>query len=347
MEKSTVWFSHKEKTYETFKGIPKVFSRKKFSWSKNYQVWDWDNCTVSAVKITDDKLRVIIRSENVVHSSFRKSDVNVRYMLGFDLENEITQPTTEDYKQPPKHNSKKKTYGSAKPRWVLQLDDSHWIWQWTENGSIENSFVYQIYKMLKKTRSETFTESNFFNVGSLNDDRMIPVVYQPAIDAWKNFLREVHCHKISEEEYEITLVYNNEELKEHAIFNKIYRWIRLGLYGRLRDVETFRVLLKNDNPEYFTFEGIYSGKYTLENDSTHEDKKSPSGQIPNHKVKYYFLNKKHPVVFINTSNHAMAESDNNHNLWKWEYIAWEENAPILYGELSRNQVEESLKNKQR
>ena len=26
------------------------------------------------------------------------------------------------------------------------------------------------------------------------------------------------------------------------------------------------------------------------------------------------------MVFVNTSNHAMAEHDANHELWKWEYV---------------------------
>ena len=346
MEKSTIWFSHKEKVFEEFKGIPKIFSRRRFSWREEFQVWDWNNCTVSAVKITDNKLRVIIRSEKTAYSKFRQHDVNLKYMLGFDLENEISPPKTEEYNQPPEHNSKKKMYGLPKPRWVLQLDDSHLIWQWVENDPLENSSIYQIYLMLKKVRSETFAESNIFNVVAPNDNRIIPVVYQPAVDAWKNFLREVHCYKINEGEYEITLIFNDEELKEHAIFNKIYRWIRLRLYRRLRDVETFRILLKENIPEDFTFEGIYSGKYTIENDSIHGDKRTFSDNIQNHKIKYYFVDKKHPIVFINTSNHAMAESDNNHNLWKWEYIAWDEDSPVSYGQKSREQINDSFKNKQ-
>ena len=345
MENSTVWFSQKEKVFDEFKDIPKIFSRRRFTWRDEFQVWDWNNCTVSAVKLNDNKLRIIIRSEKTVHSKFRQRDVKLKYMLGFDLENEISPPKTEEYNQPPGHNSKKKTYGLPKPRWVLQLDDSHWIGQWVENHPLENSSIYQIYLMLNKVRSEVFSESSIFNVVAPNDNRIIPVVYQPAVDAWKNFLREVHCYKINEGEYEITLIFNDEELKEHAIFNKIYRWIRLRLYRRLRDVETFRILLKENIPEDFTFEGIYSGKYTIENDSIHGDKRTFSDNIQNHKIKYYFVDKKHPIVFINTSNHAMAESDNNHNLWKWEYIAWGEDSPVSYGQKSREQINDSFKNK--
>ena len=345
MENSTVWFSNKERVYDSFKRILKVFSKRKFTWREEFQVWDWSNCTVSAVKINEKKLRVIIRSEKIIPSSFRQRDVRLKFMIGFDIDKDILPPKTEDYRQPPERNSKDKIYGSPKPRWVLQLDENHWIWQWVQNEQIEDSNVYKIYLMLKNKQSEAFSESNIFNVVSKNDNGIIPVVYQPATDAWKNFLREVHCFRVSEEEYEVTLIFNDEELKEHAIFNKIYRWIRLRLYSRLQDVESFRVFLKENIPENFTFEGIYSGNYTLESDSIHEDKNTFSGSVPKHKIKYFFVDKKHPIVFINTSNHAMAESDNNHDLWKWEYIAWDENSPIVYGQKSRNEINESFKRK--
>jgi len=42
---------------------------------------------------------------------------------------------------------------------------------------------------------------------------------------------------------------------------------------------------------------------------------------------------------INTSNHAMAEDDANHRLWKWEYIPWLENSAVILGENTREEVE--------
>ena len=51
------------------------------------------------------------------------------------------------------------------------------------------------------------------------------------------------------------------------------------------------------------------------------------------------------MVFINTSNHAMAEFDANHNIWKWEYIPWLVNAPVKFGEKNRNNIEAEIEEK--
>ena len=57
------------------------------------------------------------------------------------------------------------------------------------------------------------------------------------------------------------------------------------------------------------------------------------------KIKYYFNNENHPIVFINTANHAMSCHDTNHRLWKWEYIPWEIDSAIVYDEKSRDKVD--------
>ena len=40
----------------------------------------------------------------------------------------------------------------------------------------------------------------------------------------------------------------------------------------------------------------------------------------------------------------MAEHDNNKNLWKWEYCGWEDDSPIVLGNKSRKEINETLKN---
>jgi hypothetical protein len=52
----------------------------------------------------------------------------------------------------------------------------------------------------------------------------------------------------------------------------------------------------------------------------------------------------HPIIFINTANHAIAELDNNQTLWKWEFVAWKPDSPIVYGNKSRKDIEELVKN---
>lgn len=161
----------------------------------------------------------------------------------------------------------------------------------------------------------------------------MPVIYQPKIDAWKNFLREINVHKDSGR-YEITLVFEGEKLREHAIFDILYRYFRWAWYGRTKDIETFYV---DGDSANFTFPGIYSEDETLFNDDVHCDKKEP---VVERKINYHYQDKNHPIVFVNTSNHAMAPHDNNHDFWKWEYIAWKKDTPIKTGDKTKEKTKE-------
>ena len=180
-----------------------------------------------------------------------------------------------------------------------------------------------------------------------DDERIIPAIYQPAIDSWKNFLREVHCHQHGANELEVTLLFNNEELRKHALANRLYEWLRSVLWKRTIDVETFRIIMDKRVPENFRFEGIYSGESDIQEDDVHGAKPYLNENVPAHKIKYYFSNERHPIVFINTSNHAMSEHDTNHQLWKWEYTGWEKDTSIVTGKKSRKQIERSFRVKRR
>jgi hypothetical protein len=126
------------------------------------------------------------------------------------------------------------------------------------------------------------------------------------------------------------------------ILDRIYSKIRHVIYGRVRDVETFKIHLvrhdeksqnhatpdtvenddkfnhgvkksnenNNNSDNHFTFENIYSGQYSIEYDTIHLDK-PPAPKRP---IEYYFLNYYHPIIFVNTVNHAMGEHDNNHEI---------------------------------
>jgi hypothetical protein len=40
----------------------------------------------------------------------------------------------------------------------------------------------------------------------------------------------------------------------------------------------------------------------------------------------------------------MAEEDNNGTLWKWEFVPWERDSPIVHGNKSRKEIEDLVKN---
>ena len=50
------------------------------------------------------------------------------------------------------------------------------------------------------------------------DKDLIPAIYQPAIDQLKNFVREIHCSKTSDNRklifIEVSILFNNEELED-------------------------------------------------------------------------------------------------------------------------------------
>ncbi len=347
-EISPIWFSQIQNRYDAeIRNDQKVFH-----WTDSSELWDWDNCTVTAVKISENETRIVVRSKHKVHSNYRKKKVELKYMLGFDI-TKIEIPKIEKYHQPPEDNVKDKAYGPLRERWVFQVDSDYWIWQWAEDQkTLEESEVYKLYLKLIKVQSMPYAgkksifKDNEQEEDNLND-KIIPVIYQPAIDSWKNYVREIHCHKVSGNELEVTILFNNENLREHAILNPIYEWFRSWFYGRVIDVETFRILLVEKLPENFEFRGIYSGENDLEQDDIHGDKPDSNGKVQLHKIKYYFVNTFHPILFINTANHAMSEHDTNHSIWKWEYLPWENDSPIVFGKKSREKINKSFRPKLR
>ena len=116
------------------------------------------------------------------------------------------------------------------------------------------------------------------------------------------------------------------------IDNCIYRYIRLIKYKRTVDIETFSF-----SNNQFVFDDIYSGDSNLFEDSIHNQETISA--------KYHFQDKNHPVIFVNTSNHALAPHDNNHDLWKWEYVPWSKKIPIKLGNKTREEVEKDYQEK--
>ena len=191
----------------------------------------------------------------------------------------------------------------------------------------------------------SMSANNIFDLQvDVQDDRLIPVIYQPSVDALKNFVREVHCAKgptnrDGSYEMDVSILFNNERLRQHGVLNSIYAVFRRLVYGRLMDLESFKIFVgKDPASDRFTFEGIYSNDEGMNADSIHGDKIPPPA--PGHPIKYYFANRNHPVVFINTANHAMAEHDANNRIWKFEYIPWLKDAPIKLGSKTRREIEE-------
>lgn len=338
------WFSHRTQEYE----VKETGIKKKFVLTDKPQIKiDWDNCTVNiATTLDDGKIRFVVRSKTDRNSKYMgDKPVQIRFMLGIDIHPEsISEVRSEPYKID--QDSKRKNLNSLKEqeyeRWMFNLGDRAEVWQWAnKNQDMRSSKVFALREKIRKFMDlPKESGGRVFRVKVDQLDEVTPVIYQPAVDSLDNFLRDVHCYTIKKQDnyvdVEVTLVFNNEYLRRFWIFDQSYKWVRQLKYGRMMDIETFHIHFVKDkmNENYFLFEGIYSGPDDLQQDSTHFD----VCKRVEHGIAYCLADQFHPIVFVNTSNHAMAEHDNNHGLWKWEYIPWLKKAPVKLGNKNRKQI---------
>jgi hypothetical protein len=355
------WFSQKMNKYDV---VERGGSRK-VEWRDELVIVDWDNCSLDVVgKLEDGKTKIVLRSKTSRNSDYMgDKPVELYYMLGIDVSN-ISNVYEEPYKI---SNVRKDLPGrarSAGTRRVFRLDQDYWIWEWIESdknanenndlnreegfsNSIKDLRKYIIDEMSSNSRripSDLFNvqvEDTQLNAEIITKSKIIPVIYQPSIDSLQNFLREVHCSEIEPNVLEVSLLFENEQLRRHGLVNQIYEAFRLFFYGRKIDVESLRIKMHNEdmkkNKKLFEFTNIYSSDYGIEEDTIHDNSDPPEV-----KVKHYFSNYNYPILFINTSNHAMAEHDNNQELWKWEYIPFLNNAPIKFGTESRRRIDSTF-----
>lgn len=370
MNSDEVWFSHREKIFQVKDGT--------VEWTDETKIWNWDHCTISLVKSPKKKLRVVVRSNaNRNQTSFKVNrPMTLRYMLGFDID-KVSAPKCERPSPDSLKGSEKSSQSWTGPgdRWVFQLDDDYWIWEYREPASDERpddgsdiacTNVYkihqkimenlsalrqggadQVFDLQPKSLSDRMVIDHLESPSSGMKDRIIPVIYQPAVDGLKNYLREVHCAQKDLDgavsEVEVTLVFNNEELRKHRILDIPYREMRRLMYNRDSDVESFKIRIDRNNMQNnrFIFKNIHSiidGKNNdLNEDSIHGD---PDGI--GCAISYYLIDYCHPVVFVNTSNHAMAEHDANQRLWKWEYVPGLMDSPVILAGKTRKEIDEDF-----
>ncbi|MGI0037935.1 MAG: hypothetical protein ACRD99_06225 [Nitrososphaera sp.] len=354
-ENDLFWFSHFTKEYEVVK---KLTGKKKFLIIEDKPAikLEWDNCTISIARMLPETglLRFVVRSNTNRNSDYMGNiPVKLRFMFGIDLvPSGIGIPRTESGYQlavSKRRNLPESARAIVHDRWVFNLGQAE-VWQWAKSGTdIRSSRLYALYQRIMKYLDNPADNGspNIFRVRADKIDQVIPVIYQPSVDSLDNFLREVHCFKSQTAEtgsegvrIEVSLLFNNEQLRKFRLVDGLYRWLRRLIYGRMIDVETFVIHFVQDDSDrnYLIFKGIYSGDYNLEFDTIHGDKDAVE-----HGIEYYFMDTLHPIVFVNTSNHAMAEHDNNHELWKWEYVPWLPKAPVVLGTKSRRDIEREFR----
>lgn len=333
-----VWFSHVGTEYE----VREINDRKVVEFEKT-KIFNWDNCNIRISPSPVKNLRMYIRGHQHRYSEYNKKIVRPTFLLIIDIDS-ISRPYEDLYQIGSDRKDLKSLQSKTYPRYVFRMDD-YWIWEWKKKyRDIKHSNVYVIYEQIKAFLDDPMdykegTDNIIVQALPHEERDVIPVIYQPAIDKLENFVREIHCSKYEGDKsiIEVSIMFNNEQLRRHRIVNGFYEKFRLFFYGRKIDIETFRIYLPTEifGDNYFTFEGIYSGVFGIIEDNIHEDIKSPP---PRRNISSYFMDHYHPVVFINTSNHAMAEIDNNPTLWKWEYQPFEEKSPVIFGTKSREEI---------
>jgi len=321
--------------------------------------WTWNDCFFSYVKISKNKIRIIVRSKDIVKIAISNSeteDTPITFTYDFDITTIPDIKFDENFSIP--ENPHQKIELKSGKRYCLsffkekrkgQVSGICEIWQWDSDSELKKIRE----KILSIMESEHITpiiedENQIHPIGNIAREKICPIIYQPALDKPKNFLRQVHINKKNDKKFQITLVFNNEALRKHKFLDGFYKDFRKVVYGRTKDVETFYIILEDSEPKKFNFKGIYSKKNTtLENDMTHGDKKEWWEfwkTIKDREIDCYYSTTKFPKIYVNTANHALAGHDNNPGLWKWEYVTWGEKLPIGVGEMSREKIEDTLTN---
>ena len=352
-EKSKLFFSHPEHFWmsKMKEWEPEI------SDTEETLTWTWDNCLFSCVKISKNKIRIIVRSKDIVTiavSDSKTEEALITFMYDFDTDKIPEIKFDENFSIP--ENPHQKIESKSDKRYYLsfskakrkgQADGICEIWQ--EDSDSELKDIRE--KILSVMESEYITPivedpSPMLPTTSVAEGKIYPIIYQPALDKTKNFLRQVHIHKKNDKKFQITLVFNNEALRKHKLLDGMYEDFRKIVYGRTKDVETFYIILEDSEPKKFNFQGIYSKKdTTLENDMTHGDKKEWWEFwkiIKDREIDCYYSSTKSPKIYVNTANHALAGHDNNPGLWKWEYVTWGKTLPIGVGDLTREKIEDKL-----
>jgi hypothetical protein len=324
-----ITFSYKQEEYvEELEGFRRVLR-----WKNEIQTHTFENCMASVIGMDKDRARIVMRRTDSGTSSFMKSDYTINIMMGFVVKN-AHQPKEEQINNQ-KVWSIEFEIEPSKDRDLRNIFDVK-VWVKAEEGKpIGESVIGELFDEIQQKKGKLPQDPHLFPCDIESDGKVTPVIYQPMEDAWKNFLREVHVSK-NDTTYEVTLVFNDERLRANSIWDSFYRFVRRILYKRIKDVETFSIYSENNLTDY-AFPKIYSGDFTMYHDDVHEDKTPQKRPI-----KYYYQDYNHPIVFINTSNHAMAPHDNNHDFWKWEYVPWSKKVPIVLGTKSRKEVEEGF-----
>ncbi len=354
---SNLWFSYKQKRYNA-KEIPQSISWLRriipqsalFSWSDTLEDWDWNKCHFTIIGMDDNRVRIVARRQKILNRTDHLSGNEIWLMLGIKITN-VGKLVLESYNEPVEHNPPNRHSTSQISRWTFHMDVENSgdpkthirdavIWAESDAQQAPQEIVDIRNEILQKQGIKE--KSNIFDVETDHNEQIFPVIYPPRVDTHNNYIRSIFWER-RQDEIVFSVVFNDEELNRAWFLDYIYRHFRRWKYGRIKDLESFNIILQNQKPVKLKFPGIYSNDEDLKADSTHGDKEGLLSSAPERDMLYFYSDQNHPVIFVNTSNHAMAEKDNNPQFWKWEYVAWGKDTPLVSGGGSKETVDAMLR----
>ena len=304
------YFSYVQEVYDEVKTPKNYYHR----WRNEEKTWTYRNCSVKVIGIEGNRVKITIIRKKSGYSTFMESNFEVNLVMDIVVKN-VQQETIE------KTNQLVFDIEQGGEKSHRDLKD---VRIWSDHVHETEDLYNMINQIIKSESISNIRESDQLE----RYNAIVPVIYQPKADALNNFLREVHVYENTKDSYQITLVFEDDIMRRHGVLNGIYSYIRLIKYKRTVDIITFS--FKNNT---FFLEYIYSqrGNYFKEFESATSEI-SPE---------FYFQDKNHPILFVNTIDHALAPYDNNPGMWKWEYVPWAKNSPVKLGTKTREQVEQS------
>jgi hypothetical protein len=69
IETSPICFSQIQNRYD----VEIKQDQKVFHWTDSSELWDWDNCSVTAFKVSENQTRVVIRSNTMYIANIEKN----------------------------------------------------------------------------------------------------------------------------------------------------------------------------------------------------------------------------------------------------------------------------------
>lgn len=352
---SNLWFSYKQRRHhateipQSINWVKRVIPQNAlFSWSDEPEDWDWKRCHFTVIGMDGSRARIVARRQKILDRTDHLSGNKIWLMLGINVIR-VGNIEKERYYKPVEHNPPNRPQTQIS-RWAFHMDvqnsgdeQTHIsdavIWIESNDAHVPQELVEIHNEILQ--RFGVSQDSEIFNVDTIHKEDIFPVIYQPRVDTHNNYVRSIFWEK-KQGEIVFSLIFNDEELNRTWFLDYIYRHFRRWKYGRTKDLESFSVLLQNQKPVALKFPGIYSNDDDLNADSTHGDNDGWFSRAPARDIKSYYSDENHPVIFINTSNHAMGEKDNNPQFWKWEYVAWEKDTPLVSGGGSKETVNAML-----